>query len=521
MARSRVNFNLKTSTLGQVAEGNDFISGMPFVGTAPGSFLTNKYQSVSSLADAEAKGITLDYSDETLPKAIYTISGTVTIGDTFEITVTEPNPITESNPTGTTVVSLGTATVTTAATPTGGATDFKNKINEGTYLHGYTATSALGVVTITGPQGIGIALNPAVSTNPLAVTVTGTSTGAITQQFGTGSGGATVGVYSLKSVWHYQVSEFFRANPTGVLWVGFFDTYSAANIVTLSNAAKGAIKQFGVFDITVTSASAFTTNMTALQAQAVTLFSGYNPGIVHYAPNIKAISGLETLENQQTKSNYYVSPVILQDGGAAGAQLFINSGISIINVGCSLGTTSKAAVNQNIGEIGAFNITDDVEMAIPAFGNGKLVTEYDSNTLDQLDSYRYIFATNLPNKSGTFFVNDWSAIVQTSPYYRMSRTRTINKVVRLIYANIVDLLKSQIQLNPDGTITQVSIARFDSAILPVKTQMQNAGEISNMAITISPAQNVVSTGTITIGVAVQPTISADFITVDLSFVANI
>jgi len=521
MARSSVSFVLGTGSLGQVAAGNDFISGMPFVGTAPGSFLTNPYQLVTSLADAETKGITLDYSDETAAKAIYTVSGTVTVGDTFAMTITEKNPVTRANPTGTTVVDLGTATVSTAATPTGAATDIKDKINAGTYLHGYTATSSAGVVTITARPGIGIGLNPAVSTSPLAVTVTGTATGAITQQFGTGSGGATVGVYSKKAVWHYQVSEFFRANPTGVLWVGFFDTYSAANIVTLGNYAEGTIKQFGVFDITVTSASAFTSNMTALQAQAVILFGGYNPAIVHYAPNIKAISGLETLENQQNKSNYYVSPVILQDGAAVGAQLYINSGISITNVGCSLGTTSKAAVNQDIGEVGAFNITDDVEMAVPAFGNGKLVTEYDSNTLDQLDAYRYIFATKLANKTGTYFVNDWSAIVQTSPYYRMSRNRTMNKAIRLIYASIVDLLKSQIELNPDGTITQVSIAKFDSAIIPVQTQMKNAGEISNMAISIDPAQNILSTGKIVIGVAIQPTVTADFIQVNMSFVAKI
>lgn len=521
MARSSVSFVLGTTSLGQAAAGNDFISGMPFVGTAPGSFLTNPYQQVFSLADAVTKGIALDYADETAARAIYTVSGTVTVGDTFAMTITEINPITSANPTGTTVVDLGTATVATAATPTGAATDIAAKINAGTYLHGYTATFALGVVTIIARPGIGIGLNPAVTATPLAVTVTGTSTGVITQQFGTGSGGATAGVYSKKAVWYYQVSEFFRANPTGVLWVGFFSTYLAANIVTLGNYADGAIKQFGVLDITVTSASAFTTNMTALQAQAVILFAGYNPAIVHYAPNIKGITDIATLENQQAKSNYYISPIVLQDGAATGAQLFINTGISIPNVGCSLGTSSKAAVNQDIGEIGAFNITDDVEMAIPAFSNGKLVTFYDSNTLDQLDAYRYIFATKLANKTGTYFVNDWSAIVQTSPYYRMSRNRTMNKAIRLIYANVVDLLKSQIELNPDGTITQVSIAKFTGAIIPVQTQMKNANEISNMAITISSTQKISSTGTIKIGVAIQPTITADFIQVDMSFVAKI
>ena len=519
MARSAVTFVLGTGQLGQAAAGNDFISGQCLYGTAPGTFATSAQQAIFSVADAEAKGITLDYADETQAKAIYTISGTVTIGDAYAMTVTEVNPVTPANPTGTTVVSLGTATVATAATPTGGGTDMAAKINAGTYLHGYSATASSGVVTLTARKGTGISLNTG---SPLAVVVTGTSTGTVTQQFGTGTGGATTGVYSKKAVWHYIVSEFFRANSTGVLWVGFFSSPNySSDIITLQGAAQGACKQIGVFDPTVTSAATFGTNGTLLQAQAVTLFAGYNPVVIHYTANLKAVSDLSTLTNLQTLNNYYVEQVITQDGGAAGAQLYINSGISIGNVGCSLGTTSAAAVNQDIGEIGAFNITNNTEMAIPAFINGQLVSALSSNLLDQLDSYRYIFATGQPNITGTFFVNDWSATVQTSPYYRQSRNRTMNKVVRLVYANIVPLLKSQIQLNANGTIDAVSLAMFNGAVLPVGAQMKAAGEISNLAVTINPSQNILSAGKVTIGVSIQPTITADFIEVDMQFVAKI
>lgn len=514
MARSKVSFVLGTTQTGTAATGDDFISGMPFVGTAPGSFATAPYQQVFSLPDAEAKGIALDYADETAARAIYTVSGTVTIGDTFAITVTEQNPVTPANPTGTTVVAIGTATVATAATATGAGTDIAAMVNAGTFSHGYTATPAAGVVTLISRAGNGVMLNTG---TPLAVVVTGTSTGVITQQFGTGSGGATAGAYSKKAVWHYQVSEFFRANPTGVLWVGFFATFAAANLVTLGNAAGGTIKQYGVFDPTVTSAATFTSNGTLLQAQMAILFAGYNPAVCHYTANLKAVANVSALDNQQTKSNYYISHVIMQDGGAAGAQLFINTGISMGNIGCTLGTTSAAAVNQDIGEIGAFNITDDTEMAIPAFVTGELVSALSSNLLDQLDTYRYMFATTQPNISGTFIVNDWSSIVATSPYNRQSRNRTMNKAIRLAYAGVVPLLKSQIELNTDGTIDVVSIAKFTGAVIPVQTQMKNAKEVSGMKITMSSTQNVNTSGKVVIGVAIQPTITADFIEMDMSF----
>lgn len=526
MARSAVQFVLSPAGLGQAAASNDAISGICFYGTAPGSFATTACQAVYGVSDAITKGIVADYADETLAKGIVTIVKGST-GDTVKITVTEPNPVTPSNPTGTTVITLCNYTQASGdSTDTLLATSIVAAINANTYLTasgtltGYTATNASGVITITARQGLGVALN---SGSPITTTVTGTLTATITQQFGTGSGGATTGVYSKKAIWAYHVSEFFRQSPNGVLWVGFFSSVSAtfADIVTLQNAAKGQCRQIGVFDPTATSASNFAANGTLIQAQAAAMFANYTPAVVHYAPNIKAISDLSTLVNLQAKSNYYVLSIIGQDGGAAGAQLYINSGISISNIGCSLGTTSAAAVNQDIGEIGAFNVTNDTELAIPAFTNGSLVTNLASSLLDQLDAYRYTFITGMPNISGTFFVNDWTAINQTSPYYRQSRNRTMNKAIRLVYAAVVPLLKSQVELNADGTISDVSMAKFTGVILPVIAQMKGAKEVSNMVVTIDPAQNIISAGKLVMSIAIQPTITADFIECDMSFVAKI
>jgi len=518
MARSTVTFVLSPAGLGQAATGDDFISGEVLYGTAPGSFATTSKQAVYSLTDAENKGITLDHADEVRATGSLVIAGVGSTGDTISLQVVETNPVTSANPTGTTTVTLctytqaaGDTTATLLAASIAAAINANSYLTGTSTLAGYTATAATGTITVTARYRLGINLN---TKSLIPTMVGGITTGTNTAFSG--------GVYSKKAVWHYIVSEFFRANPTGVLWVGFFASPDYTNdCISLQNAANGAIKQFGVFDSTVTSASTFTSNGTLLQAQMATLFGGYNPAVVVYAPNIKAISDLSTLQNQQTKSNYYVSPLISQDGGAAGAQFYINSGVSMGNIGCALGTISAAKVNQDIGEIGAFNITNDTEMAIPAFTNGQLVSAVSSNLLDQLDSYRYLFATTQPNISGTFWVNDWSCVVATSPYYRISRNRTMNKAVRLTYANVVPLLKSQIILKADGTIDDVTIAKFDGAVLPVQTQMLNAGEISNMKITIDPTQNVIANGKLIMSIAIQPTITADFIEEDMSFVAKI
>ena len=525
MARSAVNFALINGQLGQQATGTDFISGLILYGTAPGSFATTATQAVFSLADAVTKGITLDYADETLAKGIITLVRGAT-GDTIKITVTETNPVTTANPTGTTTYTLcnytqvaGDSTDTLLAVSVAAAINANSYLTATSTLTGYTCTSATGVLTLTARQGTGIMLNNATS---LVAAIVGTATATITQQFGTGSGGATAGVYSKKAVWNYIVSEFFRANPTGKLWVNFTASVTSnfAEIATIQTAASGQIKQLAIFNSVVATAAQLATATTAINTAAIAQFAVYTPLVIHYGANTKAIADYSTLTNLQTKTNNYVVPVIMQDGGAAGAQLYINSGVSIPNVGFTLGTTSAQAVNEDIG-VGTNNITNDVEMAIPALTNGVLISAATSGLLDTLDSYRYLFATPAVNYNGVYINNDWTATISTDDYSRQSRQRVMNKAVRGIYASIYPLLKSQIQLNTDGTITEVSAQTFIGACTPALSGMKSNLEISNYAVTLNRAQNVISTGKVVIAVRIQPTVTADFIEVDMSFVAKL
>lgn len=517
MARSSVSIELGKSGLGQSAQNTDGISGLQLYGTAPGSFATTACQAVFSLEDAEDKGITNDYSDETKARAIYTVSGTVTLGDTFAIVVTE------TNPNGvTTAVSLGTATVSTAATATGGATDITAMINAGTYSHGYTATSNLGVVTLIAREGLGINLNPAVNATPLAVTVTGTSTGTITQQFGTGSGGATAGVASRKAIWHYTISEYFRQNTNGKLWVQFSASVGGAyaELLTLQSVANGECKRIGVLNHTARSAAQFTSDGTLLQAVADSLRALFTPVEIFYAPNIKGIA-VSALENQQSKTNKDICGIIIQDGKALGAQLYVNSGVSIPALGCVLGVSSKADISQNIGEIGAFNITNDTELATPAFSTGELVSSVASSMLDQLDAYRYIFATTIPSYSGTYINNDWTFIAQSSDYNRLCRNLVINVASVGIYAGVLPLLKSRLKLNSDGSLTEVTRQVFITASSGTLETMEREENISAFEVTVDPAQDVLTTNKIIVVAKIVPLGIADFIQINLGFTVKI
>ena len=521
MGISKINFTLGAGNSPGAITNNDLISGAIFYGTAPGSFATTPCQAVFSLQDAVAKGITNTHVGETVARAIVTISGSPTAGDTLNLVVTEPNPngITTS-------VNLGTGTAPATPTATTYAAAVVSAINANTYLTGYSATNASGVITLIARAGTGVALN---SGTPLAITGTGTSTYAITQQFGTGSGGATTGIASKCDVWYYHISEFFRMQPNGKLWVQILSSVDyTADLKTLQNTAKGECRRVMVYDTTAKTAANVSTICGQLQAQCDTLFTNYTPTVVMFAPNIKAISDLSTLDNLQTTAtakSVYV--VISQDGDATGAQLYVNSGFSVSNIGTICGTSSIANVSQDIGEVGAFNISNGSENNNPAFTNGTLVSSVATSLLDTLDSYRYGFCVKYSGYAGTYINNDWTAIVSTSAYNRLSRVLTIYKVEREQYVALLPLLKSRIYLNADGTMTDTTLAQYFSAAEPsiegmVRDGDLSPGNINGTALTtgvvsISPTQNVTAQGYIAITYNLLPVGIADNINVTLQF----
>lgn len=510
MARSNVTFILGQGGLGQALAGLDHVRGLNLYGTAPGSFSATPSQAVFSLSDAETKGIALDYADETKAAATYLITNKGNTGDTVNMTVAEPRP----NGTGVTV-NLGTYTVTSGDSTIDllGAS-LAAFINAGTYVHGYVASfnAATDTLTITARQGMGIALNTG---SPLVFTIVGTVAGTLTQFTG--------GVYSKKAIWHYHVSEFFRANPKGKLWVNFTASASTtfAEVVTLQNAAKGECMGIGVYNPAARTATQFANDMTALEARVTDMFNAYAPMAMCYAPNIQGISDVATLTNLQAYSNKSVLPVIGQDGDAVGAMLFVTSGISISNIGNVLGTSSAAAVSQDIGEIGVFNLTDGTELVTPAFSNGELVSSKSSNVLDQLDGYRYNFICNYTGQSGTFFNNDFTAVVQSSDFNRLCRILPMYKAVRQTYTGVLPLLKSRLTLNTNGTLSNTTIEIFDSAINPNLSQMVTDGDLSDYRIVIDPAQNVLTTNKVKITLKLLPLGIADFIEVTLTYVAKL
>lgn len=506
MAINNISFVLGQGNMGRTLAGSDYISGyLVLSDTTPSGFTNSVARQVFSVADAVSKGIKGDYSDETKATATLTAGATGSAGNVITIKVTEPGINSTTN-----VVTIASYTRQASDTTSNIlGVSLVNAINaSGT---GYTAVGTTASFVVSAKPGMGTSLN---SGTPIAITTTGTATATVTSQF-------TGGVASVLAPYYYYVSEYFRIQPNGILWVGFFPTSDTTlvSISTMQAQANGAIRQF-MYNSAATSTSTMLSELDLLQAQGVIMFNNYTPASILYSPNFYAISDLSTLPNIRSKSDNYVSVVIGSDAGGLGAKLSLTTAKSITCIGAALGAVSKAKVDEDIAWVAKFNISNGTEDETVGFLNGNLWnTLYGTvkSLIVQLDNFGYIFLKKLNNIAGSYFNDSHCAISVTSDYAYIENNRTIDKVVRNAYLELAPLIASPIYFNADGTLSQISISAFEDSAKPSLDAMVSNGEISGYAISVDPTSPVQQTGVVIVSILIQGVGVARNITVNLSY----
>jgi len=516
MAINDIIFVKGQGGLGRPLAGEDYISGFLNYtqdGNLPSGWTTsNRVKAIFSLADAENNGITNDYSDATAATGSYKVTDEGTNGDTINITVTaiDTSRVVKNYDLGTYKKVSGDNTVTLVATA------IVAIINAGTTTHGFTAAVTGGdsdTVTITAPKRLGSYLNTG---TPITLTysVSATIDGTLTQFSG--------GYHSRNSIWHYHISEFFRLQPKGVLYVGFFaypGTYDFKEITTMQNFAGGKIRQIAVY---VKWRTFTTADITAIHNEIVTNCDGnHKPLSALYAAKMTSITDLSTLSDLGQLQANKCSAVISQDGGGQGAYLALTSGQSITTIGATLGAVSLSTVSNDIAWVNKFNISNGTECDTIAFANGQLLTDIPQNLLNLLDDYRYIFLVKYVGIAGSYVNDSHCAIAVTSDYAYIENNRTIDKAIRGVYSSLLPNLNSPLVLNADGTLSEATMAYFESQSSVNLDQMIRDSELSAYDVIIDPTQNVLSTSNLTVTIKLVPIGVARQITVNIGFTLSI
>lgn len=324
-------------------------------------------------------------------------------------------------------------------------------------------------------------------------------------------------------VLHYHVSEFFRIQPKGWLWVGIYDittdSFDGTELTTMQNIANGEIRQFGVFLVDTYASGYITDTQTVCETnEAAKKPFSVLLGCDLTATNVAALTAvdLRALDSEN------VTLVLGEDGNATGAALATSKGYSITSVGASLGAVSLAQVHENIGWVGKFNMSNGTELETVNFATGEAFADQTQATLDALNTAGYLFLQKIVGKTGTFHRNDPTSTLATSDFAYISNQRTIDKAIRQVNFYMSDQINAPLYVDATtGQLTEATVALFDNEARKGLSKMVQDGELSGFAVIIDPTQDILSSSQLEITLRLVPVGSARTIVINIGYSVNL
>lgn len=339
---------------------------------------------------------------------------------------------------------------------------------------------------------------------------------------------------------YYQITEFFRMSPSGILWlrltaVGVTLTNMAAKTSTqfakqLLVDAEGEIQYLAI-------ACCYASNYNP------TLATGLDVDVVNAIPFAQALADEEFLQKRPISillegrsfngtagnalnlravnpSAKNVTVVIGQDLDAipAAANTVLKAHAA---VGTALGTISKANVGHCIGWVQNYNLIGAKQWLRTGLSSNaaiKNMTDADQQTLADKG---YLFARKLTGNSGVYWRDSPTCTLANDDYYCIENNRIINKAVRQCYIGLMPVINGSYQVEADGTLPPALAGYFESLCTARLDRMQTEGNISASGIYIDPAQNIVQNGILTIELRVVPLGTTREIIVNIGLTAAI
>ena len=319
---------------------------------------------------------------------------------------------------------------------------------------------------------------------------------------------------------HYHVSEFFRANPKGILWVKIEPVPATpasrtfVEIDALQQFSGGVIRQVAVFD----DVAAFDyTQLTTIQSVVDGLAAIKMPLSVVVGSDISGVSDSSTLPDLRSLNAPAVSVCIAESGSVRAQTLKTALGKSLTSVGNLLGIISLAKVSDNIAYPEKFQIDGGGELVDALLANGTNIKDIDPSNLDAIHDKGYILPRQFVDIAATYYTDSPTAVSITSDFAYIENNRTLDKAIRNVRTQVQKKLNSSIRIEADGTISPDIIGMFKIETGKPLQDMQNDDEISAYRVDIDPTQDVLATSKIEIAITIIPFGTAREIVYNIGF----
>lgn len=501
MGLPNISVNRTQGNIVRPALSNDSTSAMLFYSnTYPSGFSgATQVAVVYSFQEAYNLGIVDDYSTETKATSTITINSAISNSTSVSLLSSFPSASTE-------VVASFTFSASGTASQ---AAELATYINNGLV---YTATANDNVISVSAPASSDTQLVGA-NINTKTLSLTGAPGSVTITSF---SGGVSTDVRP----WAYHISEHFRLGQ-GKLYIGVFPvpgSFDFSEIKSIQDFAAGEVRQCGVYKSGSWSGVFSASDVNAIQAICNDLGDEKHPLSVVLQPNLNNVS-LNSLPNLQAYSAPNVSVLIGQDGGNVGNAIANVFTYSVGMMGAVTGVLSTFRVSDSIAWVGKLQGLpfSTAELDTPAFANKVLVSNTATALQDALADKNYTFLRRIPDLSGSFISDSKTAVSNTNSFFSIERNRTIDKARRVVASGLSPLLNSPIDVNPDGTLSALTINVYKQVCNSQLDIMVNNNELSAFEVSIDPNQNVLATDTLNITLVLVPKGVARFITVDVSF----
>lgn len=338
---------------------------------------------------------------------------------------------------------------------------------------------------------------------------------------------------------HYYIKRFFDRCPGGLLTVGVRSNGDVADATLKSHlkafvlGANRKLRQVAMYvpkDLYTVSGGNTTINaLASLQAGAEELEADEAaPVQVLYACDFS-----DATDHTSFPALTAFPLVAVCIGASEQGQ---GTGLAVANnradLGACLGDVAAAKVHENIGWVEKFNIEQGQEMASPVLdGCLQKVSVLTEAQKEALANKGYVFAHKEVGIGGTYWYDDRTAVVPENDYAQISANRTMHKAMRGIRTALLPKVRGPIYVQANGNLRPEDAALFQTIAAAPLGNMVAAGELSGdeaapqatatRMVSISPAQNILSTRNLQVDVSLLPVGVTKAFTVPIKFVTSL
>lgn len=347
-----------------------------------------------------------------------------------------------------------------------------------------------------------------------------------------------------------HITEFFRLNPNGVLWlqvVAQTTTLTQMCDKTLAYVAKivtdsgKKVKSIGVVRNPATGYTPTLANGLNADSEAAVLkaqelydyFAEQNVFIDNIGVEGRDVNGtLSSIKDVRTMASPNVQMVIFQDPDVAALDALF---AKYAAVGTWLGSVGIRRAEEDLGSIQVANNPDKTKTDYPisdvsksrylkiAISKGTETKDLTPAEIQLLKDRGYVFADTYPEYSGVFISGSPTCTLITSDFAYSPNVRVWNKGARIAVKKLTPKINSTVELDDAGKLKSTTVTAWQEDVNNSRNGLGSLavdGYCLKTACFIDPDQNVYGTSKVEVGMTIKPYGYAREITGKLGFSIN-